>query len=94
MNITSDKRKRTGSTVVSEGVVNAYSFEQEAGMPVMDVRVETSKNGNKVLGADYMGASNRLLIDIVDYKYLTTEEIKATLSAIIGDINNILTPEE
>ena len=91
MNIMSDKRKRVGTTQISDGIINTYTFDQESGQPVADIRIETTKSGVKVLGADYMGTSNRLLIDISDYKFVSQAEKKAALSAMVDDIENILT---
>lgn len=90
MQISSDKRERVGVTEVSVGVVNTYTFTQEAGQEVTDINVVSSKSGNKVAGAHYMGNSNRLLIDVTDFKYLTLEERKAIVSTLLDDIDNIL----
>ena len=41
-----------------------------------------------------MGSSNRLLIDVNDYKFLTLGECKAALSAMLDDIETILADED
>lgn len=91
MQISSDKRERIGVTEVSAGVVNTYTFTQEVGQEVTDINIVSSKSGNKVAGTHYMGASNRLLIDVTDYKYLAKEERKAIISTLLDDIESILT---
>ena len=90
MQISSDKRERIGVTEVSAGVINTYTFTQEAGQEVTDINIVSSKSGNKVAGTHYMGTSNRLLIDVTAYKYLTKDERKAIISTLLGDIDNIL----
>ena len=37
-----------------------------------------------------MGASNRLLLDMNDYKVLNLEEKKAAISAMLNDVETIL----
>lgn len=93
MEILSNRINKIATTEVCPGVINTYSYSQDAGQPVTDIRIETSKNGNKVAGANYMGSSNRLLIDVNDYKSLTLEERKAALSVMLEDIETILTDE-
>ena len=90
MQISSDKRERIGVTEVSAGIVNTYTFTQEAGQEVADINIVSSKSGNRVVGAHYMGTSNRLLIDVTDYKYLALEERKAVITTLLDDINGIL----
>ena len=41
-----------------------------------------------------MGSSNRLLIDVNDYKFLTPGECKAALSVMLDDIETILADED
>lgn len=90
MEIISNTINQVATTQVSEDVINTYTYSKDAGHPVTDIRIETSKWGKKVAGSNYMGSSNRLLIDINDYNYLTVEESKAAISAMLEDIETIL----
>ena len=94
MEIISNKINQIATTEVCPGVINTYTYSQDVGQPVTDIRIEISKNGNKVAGANYMGSSNRLLIDVNDYKFLTRGECKAALSAMLDDIETILADED
>lgn len=93
MEILSNRIQKIATTEVCPGVINTYTYSQDAGQLVTDIRIETSKNGNKVAGTNYMGSSNRLLIDINDYKSLPLEERKAALSVMLEDIETILADE-
>lgn len=93
MEIISNKINQIATTEVCPGVINTYIYSQDVGQPVTDIRIEISKNGNKVAGANYMGSSNRLLIDVNDYKFLTPEERKTALSTMLDDIETILCDE-
>lgn len=90
MEIVSNKINQIATTQVCEGVINTYTYSQDVGQPIINIRIETSKNGNKVTGTDYMGASNRLLLDMNDYKVLNLEEKKAAISAMLNDVETIL----
>lgn len=93
MEIISNKINQVATSKIGEGVINTYTYSQDVGQPVTDIRIETSKNGNKVAGTNYMGSSNRLLIDVNDYKYMALDERKAAISAMLDDIETILTDE-
>jgi hypothetical protein len=90
MEIVSNKINQIATTLVCEGVINTYTYSQDVGQPIINIRIETSKNGNKVACTDYMGASNRLLLDMNDYKVLNLEEKKAAISAMLNDVETIL----
>lgn len=90
MEIVSNKINQIATSRISESIINTYTYSQDVGDPIVNIRIETSKNGNKVAGTDYMGASNRLLLDMNDYKALDLGERKAIVSAILDDVETIL----
>ena len=52
MEIVSNKINQIATTQACEGVINTYTYSQDVGQPVTDIRIEISKNGNKVAGAN------------------------------------------
>lgn len=90
MEIISSTINKIATSQISEGVINTYTYSQDVEQPVVEVRVEISKNGAKVAVANYMGSSNRLLVDMSDYKFLTLQERQSALSTMLEDLQTIL----